>query len=277
MISLPDELHDRLRQALSGELELPLLSTTALEVLSACADEDCAATDLTSILAHDPSLSGNVMRVVNSAAFAPTEPVASLQRAIASLGIRAVRNIAVAISVHGRVFRGPGYLPELRRIWQHAALAGVWAQELARTQRKNVEVAFLVGLLHDVGRPVVLEALTSIEETRDLDYAQLSPLLDEFHAEIGARVLAGWGLPESVALPVACHHDPAAAGPHQPAALLTYFADRLAQADHGRPAEQALGELADDPWLDELGLYFDDLLELWEQRDSFQWRAGDLQ
>ena len=91
-ISLPEELHDRLRQALAGEL--PLLSTTALEVLSACADEDCAATDLTSILEHDPSLSGNVMRVVNSAAFAPTEPVASLQRAIASPGIRAVRDIA---------------------------------------------------------------------------------------------------------------------------------------------------------------------------------------
>lgn len=67
-ISLPDKLRERLRRALSGELELPLLSATALEVLSACANEDCAAADLTSILEHDPALAGNVMRVVNSAA-----------------------------------------------------------------------------------------------------------------------------------------------------------------------------------------------------------------
>lgn len=123
----------------------------------------------------------------------------------------------------------------------------------------------------------MLEALNSIEETRALDYAQLTPLLDEYHAEIGARALASWGLPESVALPVACHHDPAAAGPHTPAALLIYFADRLAQADPERPAEQALATLADDPWLDDLGLYFDDLVELWEQRDALRRRAGDLQ
>ena len=50
----------------------------------------------------------------------------------------------------------------IKTLWAHSAAAGAWAREIARLRRMNVESAFLIGLMHDIGRPVLLQLVSDL-------------------------------------------------------------------------------------------------------------------
>ena len=281
--AISDDLRTRLESALEGELELPLLPTVAMQVVTLCSDEECGSAELAAILKQDPALSANVLRIVNSSAYAPEEPIVSLQQAASRLGTGALRRIAVAVSVQGTLFRTRGFERDLEAIWKHSTATGAWAQELARLRRRNVESAFLIGLLHDVGRPVVLHALCeaasgelSKSELAELGYPAFAPLCDSYHAEIGARTLSHWGLPDSIHIAVAHHHDPMKCEDQREWACFAFLADRLAQNSLEAPhvdsdsddAPEILDWLRTEPALEEIGVYFEDVVEIWSKRDE---------
>jgi putative nucleotidyltransferase with HDIG domain len=149
----------------------------------------------------------------------------------------------------------------VRAVWVHSAVAAVFAREIARRLRKNVEGAFLCGLLHDVGRPVVLAATIAALEHRSkepLPPALLETAMDEFHGPVGERMLESWKLADWTTAVVAHHHEPARAAPHDEEARITRLADLLSHwaLDQGRtPADFA----SDDPVVRELNLYPEDV------------------
>ena len=160
---LPDKLRDLFEQYVAaGRLELPFLPTTATQVLGACNEGSCDARELSELIQTDQSLAGHVLRIANSAAYAPLEPIVSLQQATSRLGMQTMCEIALAVSMKGRVFKVPGYQTKVRAMWVHSAMAGCYAKEIARKIRHNVEGAFLCGLLHDVGKPVVMQGFLDI-------------------------------------------------------------------------------------------------------------------
>ena len=201
--SKPSSAASQLKEPLSqrierGELELPHLPETAAAIMAACEDEDCNARDLAVMLERDPSLAGSVLRVANSVAYAPAEPVVSLHHAVTHLGFNALCSIAVSASLQGKVFRVDGHEALLESLWQHSALAGAWAREIARYHRRDGESAFLCGLMHDVGKPVILLALSEISQSSGVAIPDdlASEWMDEFHTVVGSRFVAEWGLPE---------------------------------------------------------------------------------
>src|SRR6185503_16029782 len=137
----------------SGELELPVIPAAAASVLEACRDDENGARQVAEIMQRDPSLAGHTLRLSNSAAYGSTEPIVSLSQAIARLGLSIVSEITLAVALKGRVFSVARFDAQIRVLWVHSAGAGIWAREIARMRRRNVEGAFLCGLLHDVGRP----------------------------------------------------------------------------------------------------------------------------
>ncbi len=265
---LPGWLHDLLERHLQDELELPLLPEAAARVVSLCEDQEVDARALESVLEQDPSLAAHVLRVSNSAAYAPKSPIVSLQQAVSRLGLSAIRNIALALSVQGRVFHVPGHQARVRAIWIHCAVAAVYAREIARRLRRNVEGAFLCGLLHDVGRPVVLQATFDALGPRrqgPLPAALLEAAMDEFHAEVGARLVESWKLADWTRAAVAHHHRPGRAAPHEEEARITRLADLLS---HWVLAEaRAAAEFPEEePVIAELNLYPEDVEALLDSR-----------
>jgi len=268
-VALPEEIRSRLVARLgSDDFELPLLPDTVSQILETCADENADARMLSDLIRRDQSLAGHVLRVSNSAAYAPKEPVVTLQHAVSRLGIKTVGEIAVAIAIEGRVFRVPGWQARTRQMWIHSAAAGTYAKEVARILRRNVEGAFLCGLLHDVGRPVILQALTHV--VRELRMDRVSDdvahsAMTEFHAELGARIATHFGLPDWTAEAIRFHHDPAAAGEHPTEARITRLADLLAHwsLDDSKGPEDFESE---NRVVEELNLYADDLMRLLELR-----------
>lgn len=252
---LCEALEERL---LSGSLELPLLPTTATTVLQACADEQADARELAQLIQRDAALAAHVLRAANSAACGPAEPIVTLQQALSRLGTRAVCEIAVAIAVKGKVFQVEGFEDVAREMWAHSARAGAWAREIARQRRRGVESSFLAGLLHDVGRPVVLQAAAELARGSALGTAAAVAVTDPLHARVGAGLIGRWGLSEALQLAAGGHHDPEGLGGDSEEAWTAQLADRLA---HGDGAAELFGHAAPQA----LGLYPEDLEELLER------------
>ena len=148
-----------------GTLELPPPPQIASEVMRLTrgdarhrrAKPMPAPPELARLIQRDVALAGQVMRVANSALYARRTPVVTLPQAIAWLGIREIRNIAFAVAVQGQVFTSTCFRHEMAELWRESVIIALFAQEIARLKRRNVESAYLCGLLHRVGMAVILE------------------------------------------------------------------------------------------------------------------------
>lgn len=265
---LPEGVRRLLRERIENNLELPFQSNTAAQVLEICNDERCDAQKLAEVISFDPSLAGHVLSVSNSAVYAPTEPIVSLQQAVSRLGVRTICEIAVAVSLKGRVFDVPGHAVRLREMWMHSAAAGVYTKEVARSLRMNVEGAFLCGLLHDVGKPIVLQNLVDLSRTKTekpVPPGILEAAMDEFHEAVGGMMVRHWELPKWMAEVVEHHHDYTGADEARRETMVTRLGDVLASwalAEGDAPFE---GDLDVQRALD---LYPEDIERLLERRTS---------
>ncbi len=266
-----------LRWMEEGRLELPLLPDTAARVVAVCNDDSCDASELAQLLQQDVSLAGHVLRIANSAAYAPTQPIVSLSQAVSRLGFRAICGIAIGVAVQGKVFRVKGYEQPLASLWKHSATAAAWCKEIARQRRRNVEGAFLSGLLHDVGRPVVLQAVVDIlqDEEGELTNDEIVLLMDVLHEDVGGRILGEWDMPGWVVGSVAFHHHWEDAEEFQEEAATTHLGDRLAHwSVHEAGTEFDLSSV--QPQLTFLGLYADELAPLFEKGEAVRQAAEAL-
>lgn len=265
----PDVLSGLQRRLESPDLALPVLPETAVEVVSVCNANSCDAGRLAQLIQRDQSLAAHTLKIANSSAYAPHEPIVSLQQAISRLGFRTMCDIALATALRNQVRMPAGHEARMRALWTHSTIAGAWAREIARLRRRNVEGAFLCGLLHDIGKPVVLAELLRLpaELGFEPDAAVIDALLHEHHAAVGARTLAAWKLPEWMSQAVLHHHAPDAAGEHAEYARTAQLADLLAHASL-HPDPQADAILGEHPVLADLDLYGDDLQVLLERRET---------
>jgi len=229
---LPSSLRAALQARIAGELELPLLPDTAARVMAACQDERSDLQELAGLITRDQSLAVHLLRVANSAAYAPREPIVSLQQALSRLGVMTVSEIVIAVSLKGRVFAVPGYQTRVRDLWMHSAAAGAYAKEVATLLRKDVESAFLCGLLHDVGMPITMQVLCDLGKEKSggslVPPSIMEAAMMEFHRELGTRIAQNWRLGPWVASVIRFHHDPLKATTHQHEVLVTSLADELA-------------------------------------------------
>ncbi len=195
--SLIPQLETALRE---GELSVPMLPEVAGKVVSLSQDPDSDASRLAQLIQGDQSLAGHVMRIANSAAYSPNGSMVSLQQAITRLGMNLISDIALAASISTKMFDAPGFEEHIDRIWQHSLTTALWSKEIARICRRNVEATFLCGLLHSIGRPVVLQAVIEISRDKQLPLTREDILILEstYQREVGAKVVDKWEMPKIV-------------------------------------------------------------------------------
>jgi putative nucleotidyltransferase with HDIG domain len=145
---------------------------------------------------------------VNSPLYSPRAQIVSLQQAVARVGVGKIREIALVIACKTGVFKAKGYEREIDEVFKHSIACALFAQEIARSTRNNVEDAFLCGLLHDVGRPVLLQALLSLlhKARATAERAAVLALVTELHESAGSALAKAWTLPDTVVTALAKHH-----------------------------------------------------------------------
>jgi len=253
----------------SESFDLPLLDAAANELLVLCWDEQVDAETLEEHISRDQGLCAHILRVANSAAFAPVVPVASVQLAIARLGMDRIREIALALTVRRKAFDVPGWEHEVRTLWRRSAVTSGFARALSRRIGGTPQRGGLLGLLQDVGKPVVLNTLCEIEAEHgvELGDASAQELMQEFHGTVGSLLARKWSLPGWLAAVLQHHHDYRDVAEHREDVLVAHAADRLAAWAEDRDAEAIEGLSAHEAFA-ELGLRPEQVRHVLEETDA---------
>lgn len=218
------------RQIAEKKLSLPAMPGTAAEVAALCQQETTDAAKLSAVIHKDQTIASNVLRVANSAAYVGQVPCASLQQAVSRLGLQQITEIAMAVSVRGRMFTNPKCADLLAALWKHSVLTAFFTKEIARLRQRDVEVAFLGGLLHDLGKAVLLDNVDRVvgRAPMDIPVGYLLHAIDEQHIDAGGMLAGEWRLPPQVTEAIACHHEPIAAARFPELAWTVALADQIA-------------------------------------------------
>jgi HD-like signal output (HDOD) protein len=173
--------------------------------------------DVEYIIKNDSALSFKLLRIVNSSFYGFEEEIGAISHAISIIGTKQLANLALAttiISVFSEV--DPGSI-NMNSFWRHNVGCGICARTIvAWDQKLNSEKLFLSGILHDIGRLVMLEnrpnlvnkALDVHKETGKFLFLSEKDSWGLDHAAVGAALVEHWKLPASLAEMVRYHHDP---------------------------------------------------------------------
>ena len=192
-----------------GGIEVPMLPEVANKALLLAQNPDSDASEMAQLIQSDQSLAGHVMRIANSAAYTPLSNLVSLQQAIARLGMGIISEIALTAAIGAKLFNTPGYGKYVAGVWHHALATSLWAKELARHCRSNVEVAFLAGLLHSIGRPAILQTIIELakKEQVDLSEQDIHQLENTYCHRLSEAVVNLWQMPTLVIEAVSAYTD----------------------------------------------------------------------
>ena len=195
--------------------KMPSLSTTVGKVLEICSRTDASPNELNKVISLDPVLTGQVLKLINSAYYSLMNKVTSLTRAITMLGMNTVKNMALSTAIIQSV-AGSNKSKALptSRFWVHSIGVGVSAKLLAIAKGVAIqerEEFFIAGLLHDLGKVPFGDEYIHVlsianQEQRPLVEVERE-LLGIDHQEVGDLIAAKWKLSRAMASCIGYHHD----------------------------------------------------------------------
>lgn len=189
------------------------------------------------VLINDPALTARVLQLANSTLPGAPARIETVSAAIALIGRDALRNLVVATSVTEHFNGIPPAWIDMERFWLNSIACGAIARSLAfRCRVFESEPLFVAGLLHKVGRLVFYschperyrEVLELGGYSEDAVNQTERRLFGFTHAELGAELLCGWGLPERLQIPIAYYLEPSRAPRYRKSAALIHVASALA-------------------------------------------------
>ena len=230
---------------------LPSLPAIYSELTAALRSETTSLRQIEEIIAKDVGMATKILQLANSAFIGAHGRVSSLQQAVSLIGVETVRTLTLSIHVFSR-FEGKSALAgHLSALWDHSVCVASLGQRIAETETGNralAEECFAAGLLHDVGKVILLAEKTSeysnLQKMRETDTRSIEALeietLGYSHAQLGAYLMSVWGLPTPLVRAVAFHHHPSNALENRFSALTAvHCANAIARAaDTTLPAGQ---------------------------------------
>ena len=164
------------------------------------------------LMLHDPSLTGTILRKANTAIFTGLRPITNVYDALDRLGYDQILNL-VNESIQTNTPPRNRIARELSlKLWQHSVGTATGAHWLSQRCGFHdlMHAAFAAGLLHDIGKLLILNCLENACEHSEV-YAVLSrevclDFLESLHTDAGARLLKKWGVPKEMQQLSADHH-----------------------------------------------------------------------
>ena len=259
-VSEKREFAAQLNDLLAGKRELRPFPVAVTQLLAACQAQDVSAGDFERVIQTDPGLSLRVLRMANSPLAGLPRKVETISHAVALLGVRQIRSMALAVA-GAKMFSGGRTQRRYRRqLWKHSLGCAIIARELSsRYDEVDSEDAFLAGVFHDVGKLLFLDTVPDVyvDMAGRLSGDQLSSeeqfTFDVNHGEIGLKCALGWSLSEPVKMAIGFHHRPEEAPCHDSVVTLVAAANSLSHHWMVGCREQSESELA-MTHLDRLGI-----------------------
>jgi len=199
---------------------IPPLPTLAQELIKLTADDNMNLSFITDKIKQDQGISTSLIKLVNSPFYGLRQEVSSIDRAASLLGFNSIKNIAIAVSMN-QYFNKPFnmYNTSGKAMWLHSYNVACISQIIATVLKCDEDALYLAGLLHDVGKIILIDFLVKPVKSIEDEQTQLG----FNHAEVAALILQKWMVSEEVVEAVKTHHqfDAKAFG------KILYFANKL--------------------------------------------------
>ena len=200
-------------QISSGDIELPVFNPVALKLQQALNNDDITIDQIEALIMEDQALAGQILRMANAAFYKGLSEITTINRAIVRLGAQQVANIAMMVTQKQNYQSdSPLFGAHIEPLWQHAFASAVGCKWLAQRCgfAGQVEIAFLAGLMHDIGKLVILKVLDKIVADNNASLfgpAAVREILDSaMHTEQGYTLMQSWNLPEQYCAIARDHH-----------------------------------------------------------------------
>lgn len=204
-------------QLLAALRDLPALPSVVLELIESLGHEALSATQLATKISQDQALAAKTLRLANSSFYGRGRRVGSVAEAIGVLGLRTVRSVVTAAGLAGSFRRPPGF--DHDAFWRHSIGSALCAQALAsELGRDDADLAFTVGLLHDIGRLALASAFAPAfaevqqwQRDKDCPAAEAERAVLGFdHTEVGGLIARHWNFTPAIVDAIREHHAPQA-------------------------------------------------------------------
>lgn len=195
--------------------KMPSLSTTVGKVMEICSRTDASPNELNKVISLDPVLTGQVLKLINSAYYSLVNKVTTLTRAITMLGMNTVKNMALSTAIIKTVAgaKKSKVLPTTH-FWAHSLGTGVSAKLLGDAKGFSAmekEELFLIGLLHDLGKVPFGDEYIDVLHAVKTEQAPLIEVERELigidHQAVGGMIAEKWKLNETITTCIVDHHD----------------------------------------------------------------------
>lgn len=210
-------MNERLREVVHRMEHLPVVPRIYMELTKELRKESCSVQSVGKIIAQDMSLTSGILKLVNTSFFGLTRRIETPQQAVSVLGANLIRGLVLSEQVFKAM--DPAKYPDFdaEKLWAHSMDAARCCRAVMKSEGiggRAVEDAFLAGLLHDVGKVVLMEGcpaeyLGVLKKSRATNTPLVeaeAEMLGVTHAHVGAYLLGLWGFSEPAIIAIAQHH-----------------------------------------------------------------------
>lgn len=242
------------RRVEEGQLTLPHLPATSLAAMDLAAKPSADVSEVVKLIATDPVMSSELLKVSNSVLYAGVQECETLHEAVMRMGLQKLRGMILSVSMRTVMLRDAHLSHVADAIWRQAHSVGQIARKIAPLVGMDGEHAFLIGLLHDIGKVALLKTVRAeVKDAKEIGASLLGQAFYFHHEAAGEAIAREWKLPEEVVSVAAHHHRYERNEEHPRSAALASLAHRvdLRLAMGGSPQDE---ELMGAPELEFLGV-----------------------
>jgi HD-like signal output (HDOD) protein len=220
-------------------MRLGTLPDIYYKTISAINNPETSLDDIAGIVSKDTTLSAKVLQLVNSSFYSLRQKVDTLTWALALIGTNQLMTIVSGVSAVSLFKNIPSRLINMASFWEHSIACGTAARLLSGyfPQAMEAERFFVAGLLHDIGRLILVQNLPEqyfqifrhVRREELFLFTAEEEVFGADHSHIGAALARHWNLPERLAAMIGYHHFPAKQASFVEAAIIN-LADIIVNA-----------------------------------------------
>jgi len=205
--SIKQFFSDILQKFSAGKIVPPAMPQVVFELRSMIKRQDTTVKEISGILEKDPVISLRLISVAKSPVYKGYGEVKSVQVAIPRLGFKETLSIVVAISNKSLYeVKQSQFRVVLDKMWGHSLACAYVSKLIAQSlSLADPETIFLMGLIHDVGKVILLRAFAEIPQEKSIDFATIMTAIQEAHQSIGNMLLKRWGFGDEFSRVVSLH------------------------------------------------------------------------
>jgi len=213
-----DHIVEEIRKnILEGNVDLPPIPDIILQIQEKIEDSTASIDKIVDCIT-DQILVSKILRICNSPYYRNAATISTLKEAVVQIGLKSLQSI---VTVHALSCFSPRNAAEIRKILRHSLVCAMIARQVARDMGSDSELAFMCGLLHDIGKTVMIDMLHDYL----LPAEHRSRIIEDNHTEIGSLLAKKWNFSEEIQECIRYHHDHSAASINRNMVEIVYLAN----------------------------------------------------